>query len=164
MTIKQAVVFALIACSLPQFSHAQGGSLEGAWRVSEVVVTGANASTNRSPQPGLFLFTGRHYSIVTVNGTAPRKETAAAANPAQLTDAEKLARYEAWRPFTANSGTYEVSATTLTTRPLVAKNPNAMGTSTTWERKIEGNTLTLVLRSGANQPASEQRITLTRIE
>ena len=164
MTIKQAAVLALIACSIPQLGHAQGGSLEGAWSVSEFVVTGANATTNRSPQPGLFLFTGRHYSIVTVNSTAPRQEVAAAANPAQLTDAEKLARYEAWRPFTANSGTYEVSGTALTTRPLVAKNPNAMGTSTTWELKIEGNTLTLVQRSGANQPASEQRITLTRIE
>ena len=90
-------------------------------------MTGANARTNANPQPGLYLFTKQHYSIVTLNGTEPRKDFGTAADPAKLTDAEKMARYEAWRTLTANSGTYQVSGSTLTTRPLVAKDPAVMG-------------------------------------
>jgi hypothetical protein len=142
-------------------------SLQGAWRVSSIVVTGANATTNNSPQPGLYIFTGRHYSIMTVNGAAPRKDFGTAQNAAQLTDAEKLARYEAWNPFTANSGTYTVKGNMLTTRPLVAKNPAVMSATAqgqTREFRIEGNTLILVQRAAAGQPASETTTRLTRVE
>lgn len=137
-------------------------SLQGAWRVTEIVVTGANAATNTSPQPGLYVFTGQHYSIITVNSA--RKDFGNAADPAKLTDAEKMARYEAWDAFTANSGTYQISGSTLTIRPMVAKNPGVMGTSATREFKIDGKMLTLVQRSAAGQPASQTTIKLTRLE
>jgi hypothetical protein len=128
-------------------------------------VTGANATTNKSPQPGLYIFTKQHYSIVSVGGTAPRKDFGAAKDPDKLTDAEKMARYEAWDAFTANAGTYKVSATTLTTQPLVAKNPSVMaGPGATREFKLEGKTLTLIQKSAAGQPASETRTILTRVE
>jgi Lipocalin-like domain len=139
-------------------------SLQGAWRVTEVVVTGANASTNTSPQPSLYVFTRQHYSIMTVNGTTARKGAGAPKDPARLTDAEKLAQYDLWNPFTANSGTYQVSGSTLTTSPLVAKNPGVMGGTQTREFKIDGTTLTLIQKSPAGQPASETRTKLTRLE
>jgi hypothetical protein len=139
-------------------------SLQGAWRVTEVTVTGANAASNKSPQPGIFVFTKGHYSIVTVGSTAPRKNVAAAANPGRLTDAEKIARFEAFDQFIANTGTYEVKGTTLTTHPIVAKNPATMGTTTTREFRIEGNTLVLLQTSPAAQPASQTTTRLTRIE
>ena len=42
----------------------------------------------------------------------------------------------------ANSGTYEVSGSTFTTRPMVAKNPNFMsGGSLTYTFEIDGDTL-----------------------
>lgn len=137
-------------------------SLQGAWRVAEIVVTGANAATNTSPQPGLYVFTGQHYSIITVN--TARKDFGNAADAAKLTDAEKMARYEAWNAFTANSGTYQTSGSTLTTRPMVAKNPGVMGTSATREFKIDGKTLTLIQKSAAGQPASQTTTKLTRLE
>lgn len=139
-------------------------ALQGAWRVTEVVVTGANASTNSSPQPGLYVFTRQHYSIITVGGTTARKSPPAPKDPAKPTDAEKLAQYDVWNPFTANSGTYQVAGNTLTTRPLVAKNPGVMGGTQTREFKIDGNTLTLIQKSPAGQPASETRTKLTRLE
>ena len=139
-------------------------SIQGAWRVTEVTVTGANAGSNVSPQPGMYVFTKSHYSIITVNGTAPRKSISNAANPGQLTDAEKMARYEAWNQFTANAGTYQIAGNTLTTQAVVAKNPGVMGTSGTREFKIEGRTLTLVQKSAAGQPASQTTTRLTRIE
>lgn len=137
-------------------------SLQGAWRVTEIVVTGANAATNTSPQPGLYVFTGQHYSIITVNTV--RKNFGNPANAAKLTDAEKMARYEAWDAFTANSGAYQISGNTLTTRPMVAKNPGVMGTSATREFKIDGKTLTLIQKSAAGQPASQTTTKLTRLE
>jgi len=127
-------------------------------------VTGADAATNKSPQPALYLFTKQHYSIVLVNSTSPRKNVAPAANPEKLTDAEKLARFEAYDPFVANSGTYEVKGNTLTTHPLVAKNPGTMGTTATREFKIDGTTLTLIQKSAAGQPASQTTTKLSRLE
>lgn len=167
MKSKISVVVAIFVVAGWALASAQAPSLQGAWRVSEIVVTGAGASTNTTPQPGLYLFTKNHYSIVTVNGTAARKDVGPARDPARLTDAEKAARYDVWNPFTANSGTYEVKGSTLTTKPLVAKNPGVMapqGTGQTREFKIDGKTLTLIQKSAAGQPASETRTKLTRVE
>jgi hypothetical protein len=166
MKWKSAATITLLVVGASAFARAQGSpSLEGVWRVTGFVTTGANAETSNSPQPGLFLFTKRHYSIITVNGTTERKNFGAAGDPAKLTDAEKLARYEAWRPFSANSGTYRVEGNTLTTRAEVAKNPAVMaGGPIERQFKIEGKTLTLIRKSAANQPASETTTTLTRLE
>ena len=167
MKSKMSAIVSMLLVGGWAMTSAQAPSLQGVWRVSEIVVTGANASTNTSPQPGLYVFTKQHYSIVTVNGTAARKDVSPAKDPAKLTDAEKVARYDIWNPFTANSGTYEVKGNTLTTKPLVAKNPGVMtaqGTGQTREFTIDGKTLTLVQKSAAGQPVSETRIKLTRVE
>ena len=165
MIRKTSVMVAIVVVGAWALASAQSApSLQGAWRVTEIVVTGAAAATTSSPQPGLYVFTRQHYSIVTVNGTTARKAGAAPKDPAKLTDAEKVAQYELWNPFTANSGTYQVSGSTLTTRPLVAKNPGVMGATQTREFKIDGNTLTLIQKSATGQPASETRTKLTRLE
>ena len=166
MRFKAGVIVVVLVLAASTWARAQTTpSLQGAWRVTEIVVTGANAATNKSPQPSLYVFTRQHYSIMTVNGTAPRKDFGTPKDPARLSDAEKMARYEVWDAFTANSGTYQVSASALTTRPLVAKNPGVMtGPVATREFRIVGNTLTLIQKSAAGQPASETRTTLTRVE
>jgi hypothetical protein len=164
MKSKMSVIVAMVVVGAWALASAQAPSIQGAWRVSEIVVTGANASTNTTPQPGLYIFTKQHYSIVTVNGTAARKEVTAPKDPARLTDAEKIARYEMWNPVTAKSGTYEVKGTTLTTRPLAAKNVFAMAGPATREFKIDGKTLTLVSKSAAGQPVAQTTTKLTRVE
>ena len=93
--------------------------LEGAWRVTEVVTTGPGARTLGSPQPGLLLFTGRYYSYTLVTGEEPRPDL-----PRGFASAADL--LTVWSPFTANAGTFEVSRSTMTRRPLVAKSPDAM--------------------------------------
>ena len=158
------VVVVLLVLGAWVGTQSQSPSLEGAWRVSEVVVTGADASTNKTPQPSLYLFTKKHYSILAVGGTEARKPFPPAKDPAKLTDAEKIARFESWDGFTANSGTYDVKGSTLTTTPIVAKNPSVMGRAQTREFKLAGSTLTLISKSAAGQPASETRTTLTRVE
>jgi hypothetical protein len=166
MRSKIGALVVLFAVGTAAVVRTQGGpTIQGVWRVTEIVVSGANASSNKTPQPSLYIFTKDHYSIITVNGTAARKAFGAPKDPAKLTDAEKLERYDAWNQFTANAGTYKVSGTSLTTQPIVAKNPSVMGGSgQTREFKIEGKTLTFVQKSAAGQPASETRTTLTRVE
>ena len=166
MRFRVAVIVALLVIGASALARAQAPpSIQGVWRVTEVVVTGANAATNRSPQPGLYVFTKQHYTIMTVNGTVARSDFGTPKDPARLTEAEKMARYEAWNAFTANSGTYQIAGSTLTTRAVVAKNPGVMvGPAATREFKIEGKTLTLIQKSAAGQPVSENRTTLTRVE
>jgi len=135
--------------------------LTGTWRVTEAKTTGPNASTNSNPQPGLFLFTGNHYSRVTINSQAPRPDIGA--NVANATAAQLLATYG---PFT-QSGTYEVSGGNVTCRPEVAKNPGLMaaGSMLVFSFKIEGNKLTLVqVRTQSGTIANPTTTTLTRIE
>jgi hypothetical protein len=142
------------------------GSLEGVWKIVEMVTTGANASTITTPQPSLVIFTKGHYSFLYVHGAQPRPQFAPAKDPDNLTDAEKIARYEQWSRFTANAGTYEVKGSTLTRRPLVAKNETVMAKNSSLanEVKLEGNTLWLIEKSEAGQPASETRARLKRVE
>lgn len=166
-----AVLFAAIA--LPNTVMAQGearGPLEGVWKITEEVVTGANASSTTNPQPSLFIFTRTHYSMLRVASAQPRALFAAV----EPTDEEKVMAYDT---FTANSGTYEVAGTTLTVHPIVAKNPNFMaGGFDTYEFRVDGDTLSLTSKSTdistrlgdqlvqGSGPVSETRRTLIRVE
>lgn|SRR4026208_768693 len=110
--------------------------LEGAWSIVSIRVAGPDSAAT-TLQPNLFLFTDRHYSMMRVTGNQPR--TLAAKD--SVTDAEKLAAYDS---FIANSGTYEVTDSTLTTHPIVARSPNFMsGGSDKYTFRVSGDTLWL---------------------
>jgi hypothetical protein len=112
---------------------AQTGTLRGAWRVVEA--TNADGQVNSQPEPGLYVFTDRHYSIM-------RVMAARGPYPEKPTDKDKVAAFD---PFVANSGTYEIKGDQLTIRPMVAKNPNVMtGKGTTSTVKFEGKDVVLV--------------------
>jgi len=95
-------------------------ALEGAWRVTEMTTAGPGGGSVGAPQPGLLLFTGTYYSYTFVTGDEPRPVP-----PRGVATMEDL--LNAWGPFTANAGTFEVSDTTMIRRPVVAKSPAAMG-------------------------------------
>src|SRR5438445_2957301 len=75
--------------------------IEGAWKVTEIVVSGADASNVANPQPGLIIFARKHYSAVWVPGNQPRSLF----KGEDPTNEEKVAAYDS---FIANSDTYEV--------------------------------------------------------
>jgi hypothetical protein len=157
----------VLAAALSITTHAQPKGktpVEGVWRVAEIqTIGGQNPGTVSNPQPGLYIFTSGHYSVMTVNAAKPR--TTVPFQGTNLTDAQKIALYDHWAPFTANSGTYTIKGSTLTTRPLVAKNEGVMqGAPQTREFKVEGTTLWLISRPVAGQTAAETRIRLTRVE
>jgi hypothetical protein len=157
---------ALTLCLLPaSVSFAQTKTpVEGVWRVAEFSITGATAASNSNPEPGLFIFTRGYFSVAIVDH--PRLAVAPAKDPPRLTEAEKIARYEEWVPFHANSGTYEIKGSTLIRRPIVAKNAvNVTSPPITQEFELDGpNTLWLIERSAPGRPARETRIKLARVE
>ena len=157
-------IFLLLTCA--SFAQTKG-PIEGVWKISAIVIPAKNSTekdtTLTNPQPGLIIFTKGYYSTVVVHEERPA--VAAAKDPQNMTDAEKLALYTQWKPFTANSGTYQINGSTITRKSIVAKNANAMtrGAPNIQEFKLEDpNTLWLLPTAGA--PANEPRIKLTRLE
>ncbi len=162
MTKLSPYLLATVLLSATAMAQLKPTPLTGTWSVTEVKTTGPNAQTNSKPQPGLYIFTGDHYSIMTVNSDKPRP--ALPQDQAKATAAELRA---AWDPFTANSGSYEIAGGTVTFRPAVAKNPNVMapGTSNVSTFKITGKTLTLIQVKNTTGPvANPTTTTLTRVE
>lgn len=164
MCTPRVAIVVLVLASLVVTAHAQNqgqSGIEGVWKIADVeVVGGSTPSHNSSPQPGYYIFTRGYYSIMSVGGDKKRPAISLGVGQ-KATDADKLARYEHWAEFTANSGTYTVKGNVLTTRPLVAKNQAVMeGEPQTREFKVDGKTLVLVQK----QASGETRTKLTRME
>jgi len=92
--------------------------LVGAWLIVETTVsTPDGTATDENPQPGLYIFTERHFS----NMIVPREARELFSE--ERTDEERLVAYD---NFIADSGTYELTESLLTTDNIIAKVPNAM--------------------------------------
>jgi hypothetical protein len=127
---------------------AVGQTVRGVWKPIEVVVdTGADRGRHTTDvQPGLLIFSKRHYSMTFVAGFTPR------AIPSDSATDEQLGL--SFLRFTANAGTYEQRDSTITFNPSVAKHPAVMvrGPFTVIAR-LKGDTLRVKL--GGN-PAGQQ--------
>ena len=70
MTHDLAMLVALSCVFLTSNAGAQSpGSLKGAWKV--VAVTAADGKVDTVPQPGLYVFSDKHYSIQRVHSARP---------------------------------------------------------------------------------------------
>ena len=138
------VVVGILALGLSVLGQSKP-SIQGVWRVAERTTTGPTGATNKSPQPGLWIFTAKHYSQVSDNSPKPRPAGEITAPTAKLTDAQMIAAYQSWAPVTANAGTYRVAGTTLNMRPVVAKGVAAQMSKTglSYSFKLDGNSLVL---------------------
>jgi hypothetical protein len=143
---------------------AANGPLEGVWKITKVVTTGADAATTSSPQPSVIIFHQGYYAYVSA-GNEPRTAAPPAKNPDKLTDADKLAKFAEWEHVTAQGGTFEIKGTTLIRHPSVAKNVSVMTTDgpISQQFKRSGNSLLLISKSAAG-PSSETTTTLTRVK
>ena len=166
---RNALAFVFLAL-VANTTFAQTKSpVEGVWKIAEWVLPGRNpteeGATITNPETGIVIFTRGYYSQLVVRGAQPRAAIERAKVPQTLTDAEKLARYEHWRPVTANSGTYEVEGSTLFVRVMVAKNVDVSTDAASIELtfKFDGpDTLWLIPppQSAAREPLTK----LTRLE
>lgn len=123
----------LAGLSLATFAQAQG-SLEGAWQLQELRISGSpNEGTNADPDLHLLFFTGRHYSRIVNFAARPN-----VSQGGPVTDEDRIANYITFR---ANSGTYEVSGSKLMLHFMLALNPAAVGFTEEVEYRIEGDKL-----------------------
>jgi hypothetical protein len=152
----------VMAMSTASIAQAPIAKLQGVWKVVEVKTTGPNAATYANPQPGLVIFTAKHYSIMRVLSSEPRPDPPA--DTSKATAAELLA---VWGPLQANTGTYEIAGDKLTMHPMVAKNPAVMasGVKQVSSIKLEKDTLWVTAVSGPAGPATNPDTwKLTRLE
>ena len=123
---------------LASLSAAPAPGLEGTWKVVEITYTGASARIVKNPQPGLMIFTRKHYAQVEVTSDVPRVE------PPDLNKATADELRGLWNPLRANAGEYEISGDTFTKRAFVAKNESTMrgaANGGVYQFRVEGDTL-----------------------
>ena len=138
-TASLLVAVAAIGCG-QSCPTGDAGPLIGVWRVAEVRYTGPGLDvTNANPQPGLHIFTPSHYSMVWM---PVRERPADAADRWVLTDEEKV---RAFGSIIVNSGTYELTDSTIVTHPYVAKTPEFIGGRAVHEYRVDGDTLHMTL-------------------
>ncbi len=151
------IVLGALALSfvLPLTAQAQEGALRGVWKSTEVSLTSPDTSwTQTDSRPALLMFTEHHYSWTGTRGSGSRERLSD-----EPSDAERL---EAWGPFFASAGTYEVTGSTVTLRAIVAKNPNSEGSWTwTYTYRIEGDTLWMTWETATG---AEISVTFLRLE
>jgi len=163
--------FVLVALALTVFvacepaAEEETNPLLGAWQVTEMTTTSPDSSfTISNPQPGLYLFTEGHYSMMYVPTGEPRpldEGDVPMLGALAPTDAEMIA---SWETIIANSGSYTTDGSTLTTRPMVAKSANLMaaGGPLTMTFQVMGDMLHVTFAAPWS-PETELRTTLTRI-
>ena len=139
--------------------RASANPLFGVWRVSEITYTGSNARTVSSPQPGIFIVTGRYYSMQAVISDTPRREI-----PSHNATLPQYGM--AFKSFAADSGTYDMTGNELTFKPIVAKTPTVLDYSVVDTFRMEGTaTLWLTQKSDQRGPvANPVTIKLLRVE
>lgn len=136
--------------------------LVGVWSLT-AVDPGDGSPVIQPSQPGIYLFAESHYSAIFAPGTDPRIK---AAIPFRPTTEEMVSHYET---IIVNAGTYEISGSTVTFRPLIAKSPEFVGGYQVSTFRVEGDTLvltqdTLVSVDGVSPPGFGGSLTLVRME
>lgn len=157
-------VVLFVACG--NNAQASKSPLEGAWQVVDVRFGNDRDDGTLRAQPGQFIFTPTRYAAVWVTQTEPRTQSVSHFQP---TPDEIIAHY---RSVAANSGTYEVSGSRITIRPIVAKLPDFAGGQLTYEYRIERDMLFLESveerSSGGIVPpdfdATREKVKLRRVE
>ncbi len=134
---------------------AQSGrpSVEGVWELRDITYMKPPANPPNKPT-GIVIFSGSHYSIMSL-GNSARPDLPFAAIEKATADQLRAV----WAPLTANSGTFLVTGnTTLTTRATVAKNtaPMASGVFQEYTFTLKGDTLMLTLTKNATGTVENQ--------
>jgi hypothetical protein len=155
-----ALIAALFVVAALHGQSKSASPLEGVWQVTEVTM--ADGTKQATPQPGLLIVKGRHYSDVRVFANEPRPNV-----PAGKATAEEL-RAMWGQAFIASAGTFELVGNNQTTsRAIVAKNPGQMNPKafTTYSYKLDGNTLSITGVANQNGPIkASPTVKYTRVE
>jgi len=131
--------------------------LVGAWWIVETTTISPDSTwVNSSPQPGMYVFTESHFSLMLVQGSESRKHILP--NP---TDEERLA---AFNPFIADAGTYVRTDSTIEANNLIAKWPDVMEYQLSYRYSLWGDSLRLSFTTGWAPEGGEVTYLLTRLQ
>jgi hypothetical protein len=147
----------------PHAAHAHAIGHEGAWKLTSIIRTGSQPVNLTKPAPGYTLYSHGHYATITDNSATARPAAPAPKDPANPTDADRLAKFVEWGPLQAQAGTYELKGATLTRTPEIAKNVGQIGQPNVQQITIKGDTLTMVSQAPAGQTGT-QTVTMTRVK
>jgi hypothetical protein len=157
----------LVCCTEPQQqagtaqdAASTGDAVQGVWEV--MTQKSPDGRTTEQAGPGQIIFTGGRYSAIYSIADGERPSSAVPFNP---TAEEKAAQYDT---IIANAGTYEISGSQLTFRPMIAKTPEFTGGSSTNVFRVDGDTLemttqTIVGRDGVSAANAGASMTLRRV-
>src|SRR5215813_1157899 len=155
--LKRAVFVAPLAALFLLPTHdrivraAADNPLQGVWQVMEV---------GGQPVAGVYIFTGKHYSMMFATSDRPQVDDTSKATADELR--------AMWGPMAANAGTYDVSDNLVTIKPIVAKIPIVMkpGANEVYAFRVEGNILSFTQQRNARGVTVQNAATtrLMRVE
>jgi hypothetical protein len=154
--LKQLVFSATLAATA-QVATAADQSLIGVWQIE--IVQPSNGKVTK-PLQNLVIFTQQHYSMVRILGNeAPQKFE----KPWTPTDTEKISRYDS---LIVNTGRYVVSDGEIQMTPSVARVPEFIGGSFTFDYHVSDDGLMLISKDeysfdGVQAPWAKQGLTTT---
>lgn len=149
-------ILALVSIGACAPSGSSPDSLLGAWQIIETTTTTPDSTwVDSDPEPGLYVFTERHFSNMLIQG-GPR-----APFPTNPTPEQRLAAYD---PFIADAGSYVRTDSTLVTSNRIAKVPNVMNSGVTYRYTLSGDTLLLTFSGGWAPSDGEITYRLTRLQ
>ena len=165
--LSSAVLLGLIgtvACGQtpPSEPDAPVNPLQGVWSLT-ASDPGDGSPVVDPSQPGLYIFVEGYYSAVYAPGAEPRIAAEIAFQP---TSEEMVAQHSS---IIVNTGTYTISGSTVTFRPIIAKSPAFVGGHATDEFRVEGDVLTLtgltvVAEDGTSAPNVGGSLIFRRVE
>jgi Lipocalin-like domain len=137
MSRLTAIALCTLFCLATAAQAQTGNPLAGAWRVSEIAETGKPPLTD--PQPGLYIFTLKHYSFMRISSAKPLPDYP---SNDKASDADKVTVFNS---LYLQSGSYSIKNNVLVIdKVVVAKSAFAMaGAGNRFDIAQSGDTLTL---------------------
>ena len=135
MKVKAALVLLVVLVSATNLLAVQKSQLDGAYRFVGLKFQGGGQTDTEAK--GMIVVHGKYMAFVKANVGRQTWEQ----NEAQDERAKKIVA--AYQGLAATCGTFEVQGNTISLQQTAQANPGSMGTTTKWEFKLEGKTLTL---------------------
>ena len=133
-------VFLMSGCAEKKQVMKLSNRLKGTWIKIETKNTYADSTQIiKYPQPCIFIFSDSYYSFATLRGTAEREPYRQPSNPT----VEEI--INAYNSYSSNTGRYEITDSTITTFPIIAKVPGYSGGKGVYEYSINSDTLYLTM-------------------
>ncbi len=142
MSLNNNLVAVLLTTILSLTGCAQDSenTLLGSWKMHQIHwIAKDKTYSQETPQPGIFLFTPKSYSIMWTPTEEPRKPFQNLSKP---TDQEAI---EGFKSVVFNGGSYTYTATTLTSTAYIAKVPGFEGGKQYYRYSINGDILSLTM-------------------